>query len=293
MPVQKPSLSRNSATAFAWVSPFLRLAMAAAVLSLPLLSACSSNKPEDHAIDCKKKFDDLHAKFVKGSYQTAREGYATFLTSCTGFEFTEQALFEEAESYFQQGDYIESESNFRTFLREYPSSPRFGEQVRYRVAQSMAKQVGIVSRDQSKTLEAIGAYEDFLQEFASSKYADSAHMEVDRMHKLLAEKEMLIAKLYRRMGEPMAAAIYYKNVLKEYGDRVDQRDITLKLAQCYTALGQYDEAENYLRKFEGIAKDDPLKERVKAAYAELEKARELHVKEKKAEKDESQRRESL
>ncbi len=293
MPVQKLPPSSDFTTAHTFINPFLRLTLAAAVLCLPLLSACSSNKPEDHAIDCKKKFDDLHAKFLKGSYQTAREGYATFLTSCTGFEFTEQALFEEAESYFQQGDYIESESNFRTFLREYPSSPRYGEQVRYRVAQSMAKQVGIVARDQSKTLEAIGAYEDFLQEFAASKYSDSAHTEIDRMHKLLAEKEMMIAKLYRRMGEPMAAAIYYKNVLKEYGERVDQRDITLKLAQCYIALGQFDEAENYLRKFEGIAKDDPLKERVKETYVDLEKARVLHVKEKKAEKDESQRRESL
>jgi outer membrane protein assembly factor BamD len=257
------------------------------------LSACSSAKPVDHAVDCEKKFKELHGKFVKGSYQTAREGYATFVTSCTGFEFTEQALFEEAESYFQQGDYIESESEFRSFIKEYPNSPRFGEQGSYRVAQSMAKQVGIAARDQSKTMEAIASYEDFLREFSESKYADSAKNEIASMRNVLADKDLQIAKLYKRMGEPQAAAIYYKNLLKEYGDRVDQRDISLKLVQCYIALSQFDEAESYLRKFDGIAKNDPFQARIKSSYSDLEKAREKHAREKKEEKDQSQRRETL
>jgi outer membrane protein assembly factor BamD len=257
------------------------------------LAACSSKKPEDHALNCEKKFSELHAKFEKGHYQTARDGYATFLTSCTGFEFTEQALFEQAESYFRMGDYIESESEYRVFLKEYPNSRRFGEEARYRVAQSMAKQVGIAARDQSKTLEAIAAYEDFLVEFGEAKFADSAKAEIDKMRNLLAEKEEQIAKLYRRMGEPLAAAIYYKNLLKQYGDRVNQRDITLKLTRCYIDLNQFDEAEGYLRKFEGIAKDDPFKIEVKAAYDALEKARQRHAREKREEKEESQRREAL
>jgi outer membrane protein assembly factor BamD len=257
------------------------------------LSGCSSNKPKDHAVDCKEKFDDLHAKFEKKRYQAAREGYATFITNCTGFEFTEQALFEEAESYFQQGDYIESESQFRNFLREYPNSRRFGEESRYRVAQSMAKQVGIAARDQSKTLEAIAAYEDFASEFDDSRFVDSAKIEIDKMRNLLAAKEVQIARLYRRMGEPLAAAIYYKALLKDYKDRVDERDITLKLAQCYIDLTQFDEAETYLRKFDGIAKDDPFKEKLKSAYDALAKARERHAREKREEKEASQRQENL
>jgi len=271
----------------------MRIALLSILLVLAVLTGCSSQKPKDHAVDCQKKFDELHKKFVKGSYQAAREGYATFITSCTGFEFTEQALFEEAESYFQQGDYIEAESEFRSFNREYPNSRRFGEEARYRVAQSMAKQVSIAARDQSKTLEAISAYEEFAQEFSDSKYVDSAKVEIDKMRNLLAEKKVQIAKLYRRMGEPQAAAIYYKSLLKEYGDRVNQREITLKLTRCYIALEQFDEAESYLSKFDGIEKSDPFRDKVKETYQELEKAREKYARSKQEEKEKAQSREAL
>lgn len=285
--------ARRTQGLFARLSAFGFVFAAFAFLSTLGLVGCSSKKPEDHAVNCEKKFSELHAKFEKGHYQTARDGYAQFLTSCTGFEFTEQALFEQAESYFLLGDYIESESEYRAFLREYPNSRRFGEKALFRAAQSMAKQVGIAARDQSKTLEAIGAYEDFIAEFGESQYADSAKTEMDKMRNLLAEKEEQIAKLYRRMGEPLAATIYYKSLLKKYGDRVDQRSITLKLARCYIDLNQFDEAESHLRKFEGIAKDDPFKAEVKTAYEALEKARVRHAREKREEKEESQRREAL
>ena len=63
--------------------------------------------------------------------------------------------------------------------------------------------------------------------------------------------------------EPQAAAIYYKNLVKEFGGRVNEREINLKLAECYIGMYQFDEAEAYLSKFDGIAKDDPLKDRVR------------------------------
>ena len=104
---------------------------------------------------------------------------------------------------------------------------------------------------------------------------------------------MMIARLYNRMGEPLAAAIYYKNLLKEFGNRVNQRDINLKLANCYIAMGQFDEAETYLQKFDGIAKDDPFKEKVKTAYRDLEKARLKLVQEKKDEQEQGKRQEAM
>src|SRR5690606_3518690 len=120
------------------------------------------------------------------------------------------------------------------------------------------KQVQIPQRDQTKTLEAMRELETFLAEFPDSPKTDSAHGELDRLGQLLAERDMLIARLYRRMNEPLAAAIYYKHLLAEYGDRVPRREINLYLADSYIELNQFPEAESILIQFDGVAQDDPF-----------------------------------
>lgn len=256
--------------------------------------ACSGSKNTvDHQTDCRKRFDELHEKFEKSRWQAVRDGYSEFITTCTGFEFSEQAYYEMAEAYFQQGDAIEAEAEFRSFVKEYPNSVKYAEKARYRIAQASAMQVSIAARDQSKTIEAISEYETFIEEFDESTKLDSAKSEVQRLKGLLAEKVLQTARLYRRMGEPQASAIYYKQALKEWGDRLDTRRVTLELAQCYIDLYQFEEAENHLRGFDGIAKDDAFHLKVKEAYAKLEKARKRLAKEKQEEKEEAQRDKSL
>jgi outer membrane protein assembly factor BamD len=161
------------------------------------------------------------------------------------------------------------------------------------MARASANQVGIPSRDQSKTVEAIQTFEQFLDDYPDSKFADTAKTEIERLTGKLVAKQLQIAKLYHRMDEPQAAAIYYKNILKEYSGRVDLREINLKLAQCYIDLNQFDEAETYLAKFDGVAKDDPFKAKVKQAHQNLEKARNRFAKEKKAEQEQGKRQEPL
>jgi tetratricopeptide (TPR) repeat protein len=144
----------------------------------------------------------------------------------------------------------------------------------------MAKQVQIPQRDQSKTLEAIRELETFLAEFPTSPKSDSAQDELGRLAQLLADRDMLVARLYSRMDEPLAAAIYYKHLLTEYGDRVPRREINLKLAESYIALGQFPEAENILVQFDGVAKDDPFGKKIAKTQAKLAKAKAKHEKQK-------------
>jgi outer membrane protein assembly factor BamD len=264
------------------------------LIALALLAAgCSSSKKLTAAEDCQARFDKLHAKFEKKKYQDVKEPLSELVTSCPGSPFTEQALFEEAESYFHLKDWVEAESEYSSFLKEYPTSRRYGEIVNYHHALSLANQVEIPARDQSKTGEAIASFEAFLDEFPESKYADSAKPQIDILRNKLVEKELQIARLYTRMDEPQAAAIYYKDALKEYGALVNQRDINLKLAECYIEMNQFDEAESYLVKFDGIAKDDPFKDKVKLTYAKLEKARAKLAREKKEEQEQGKRQEAM
>jgi outer membrane protein assembly factor BamD (BamD/ComL family) len=115
--------------------------------------------------------------------------------------------------------------------------------------------------------------ETFIAEFPDAAEADSARLELGALSQRLADRDMLVARLYSRMDEPLAAVIYYKYLLTEYGDRVPRREINLKLAESYIKLDQFPEAENVLAQFDGVAQDDPFAKKIAATHAKLEKAK--------------------
>ncbi len=252
------------------------------------LAGCSS-KPRDLKGDCRERFEKIHDRYSKGKYASAKQGYGDFLVTCTGTEHVEQAHFELGHSHMNLKEWAEAELEFAAFLRDYPTSRRYAETVRWLLARSMAKQVQIPQRDQSKTLEAMRELETFLAEFPDSPRSDSAHTELDRLGQLLADRDMIVARLYRRMNEPLAAAIYYKHLLSEYGDRVPRREINLYLAESYIALGQFPEAENILIQFDGVAEDDPLARKIEKTRNSLKKAQAKQERQRRKEQREAAR----
>jgi outer membrane protein assembly factor BamD len=265
------------------------VSLAAALLCSLAFVQCAS-KPKDLKGDCRERFDKLHSRYETGKFAYAKEGYSDFIVTCSGTEFVEQAHFELANSHFSLKEWLEAEEEFGAFLRDYPTSRRFAEMARWRMAVSMARQVEIPQRDQTKTVEAIREFETYVAEFPESERADSAQAELSRLSQLLADRDMLIARLYRRMDEPLAAAIYYKYLLSQYGDRVPRREINLNLAETYIELKQFPEAENILIQFDGVAKDDPFLDKIAAVRRKLEKAKVKHEKAKQAEKREEEKR---
>lgn len=270
---------------------FVRV-LAFAAFTSALLSGCAGKKLSQEE-SCQARWEKLHAKFEKKRFNEIRDPYGDLISSCPGSPFTEQAAFELGEIQYRLEDWMEAESEYASFLKDFPASRRYGEEAHYRMARAAANQVGIPSRDQSKTVEAIQTFEQFLDEYPDSKFSDTAKTELERLTGKLVAKQLQIAKLYQRMDEPQAAAIYYKNILKEYSGRVDLREINLKLTQCYIEMKQFDEAEAYLAKFDGIAKDDPFKEKVKQAHQSLEKARNRFAKEKREEQEQGKRQEAM
>lgn len=271
----------------------LLLLSAVAALSTIALGACSSSKKLTKEESCQEKWDKVKPKFEKKRYVQSKELLTDLVTTCPGSPFTEEAMFNLGEAHFNLEEWEEAEQEYGSFLKDFPASKKYAETVRYRLAQASGKQTETPSRDQTKTLEAIIAYENFLNEYPEGARADSAKAELDKLKDKLVEKQMMIAHLYSRMGEPQAAAIYYKNMLKEFGGRVNEREINLKLAECYIGMLQFDEADAYLAKFDGIAKDDPFREKVKDAFRKLEKARTKLARQKQEEQELGKRQEAM
>ncbi len=261
--------------------------------SMLFFNGCFGHKKLTQEESCQEKWEKAKTKYDKKRWADAKEPLNELVTSCPGSPFTEEAFFDLGETHYHLEDWIEAETEYSSFLKDFPASKKYGELVRWRLAEVASKQVEPPNRDQTKTLEAIQGYENFLDEYPESARADTAKTQIEKLKDQLVEKQMMIARLYSRMDEPQAAAIYYKQMLKDYGARVNQRDVNLKLAKCYIELHQFDEAESYLSKFDGIAKDDPFGARVKEAFASLAKARSKVDRQKKEEQEADKRQDNM
>jgi outer membrane protein assembly factor BamD len=284
----------STSSSFNKKTQFYFLGCSAMVLMAMLtLLGCSSSKKLSQEASCQEKWEKAKTKFAKKKYTDAKEPLSDLISACPGSNFTEEALFDLAEAHFNLEEWIEAESEYGAFLKDFPASKKYAELARWRLAAVAANQVEPPNRDQTKTLEAIQGYETFLDEYPDSPYADTAKTQLDKLKDQLVTKKMQIARLYTRMDEPQAAAIYYKSMLKEFGTRVNQRDINLKLAECYIKMLQFEEADAFLAKFDGIAKDDPFLGKVKQAFNDLAKARAKVDRQKKEEQDLSKRQEPM
>src|SRR4051812_27167537 len=146
-----------------------------------LIPGCSSGKKLTQEQSCQEKWDKAKAKFDKKKYVQAKELLSDVVTSCPGSAFTEEALYDLGETHFGLEEWEEAEQEYSSLLKEFPSSKKFGELASYRGAEAAGKQVETPSRDQTKTLDAIAAYETYMDEYPDSPRADSAKLRVDKL----------------------------------------------------------------------------------------------------------------
>ncbi len=260
--------------------------LAVALLSVLVLAGCSKGTKLTHEQSCAERYGKLNQDFEKGRYEKVRLPLDDLISDCPGQTFVEKALFQLAESYYQIKDWSGAETEFRGFLREFSNSRDFGEKARFRLAEALANQVRIPQRDQTTTKDAIQSFERFLSDYPDSEFAGKARDEIKRLKEQLAAKEMQIARLYRRMGEPQAAAIYYKNLLKDYGGLIDKKDVIVKLVQCYIELAQFETAESYLSELQQAeGEGETADERIAKTRKELEEAKQEYARNRKDEKE--------
>ena len=231
-----------------------------------LLSGCSKKKLS-HEASCNLRYEELHTKFEKGQYPYIRDPLSEFLTECSGSQFAEQAQYKLAESHYKLKDWILAKSEFEYLLRSFPAT-RYGEEATFKSARCTQHQMHSVDRDQTKTQEALQEYQNFLLDYSYSTWSDSARQQVVALRSQLAEKELRIAKLYRKHKEYLASAIYLKSALRNYKDIVDTHQIRLHLVSCYSHLNQFDEAKTYLNEV-SLQKGDPLYSLLKDTKKEL------------------------
>jgi outer membrane protein assembly factor BamD len=260
---------------------------------LTFLSCSSKTYSGSLTEKCKAEYNDAHDKFKAGKFWGAKEASTEIMQNCSGTGVMEESHFLLAESHFRLGEWLEARAEYGSFVNFFPGSP-YAETAAYRKAVAAYNLSYKDSRDQSNTEFAIRDFSRFEFEHPNSALIDSASMYLDSLSNRVAENEFQIARLYSRMNEPGAAAIYLKEFLDEYPKSPRQREAILMLVDSYIAMKEFAAAKFYLERLRGsysadermLASAKRLEDRIESAERALEKRLERERRQKLQQRDE-------
>lgn len=116
-----------------------------------------------------------------------------------GSDEAEECLYMLGLAQYNNGDYESASATFRKYHQSYPRGI-FAEQASFYVGQSLYESAPEPRLDQSPTIGAINAYQQFLDYYPDSKRKAEAQARLFELQDKLVLKELLSAQLYYNLG---------------------------------------------------------------------------------------------
>jgi len=170
--------------------------------------------------------------YKKGRYDDAKKLIKEAIYK--GKDLTTKELMEAryylANAYYKNRNYIDAIVEFEEFLALFPTSPYVPE-VLYKLADSYLKVSPDPDKDLTYPRKALDRAIELAIKYPNSPYAEKARKIIEKVKKMEVAHYSNIARLYEKLGKYYGAARYYKFLLKEYSDFLDQNKFKYKLAE--------------------------------------------------------------
>lgn len=129
-----------------------------------------------------------------------------------------EAQLRIGDVYFLQENFAEAAATYEAFKDLHPKHPRL-VYAAFRVGLAFFSDLpGNHARDLSSALKAEEAFKDFIRHFPAAEFTDEAKIKLAETRKILAGKEMYIARFYYKREMWEAAKNRYSKVVNQYSD---------------------------------------------------------------------------
>ena len=186
------------------------------VMLMMLLAGCgkSVNKrnlgPDEYFEYAKDKFD-------RGKYLDASTEFSVVVLRFSGNPVVDDAQYYLAESHFKQKEYLIAVSEYQKVISDYPQSA-YAPIAQFKIGYSYYKMSFRPALDQDYTKKAIRQFQNYIDENPQHELVQNAKDLQLEMREKLAEKKIIGADTYRKMGIHDSAVIYYDIIINEYYD---------------------------------------------------------------------------
>ena len=170
------------------------------------------------------KSDDNELKFEKGIeyYELGQYGraiglFSDILPAYRGTAKAELLNYYFAMAHYKQRDYTLASHYFRSFATAFPNSEHV-EEFLFLSAYSKYLESPRPSLDQTTTREAIQELQAFINRFPNSERVEEANALIDELRLKLETKRYEKAQMYLRIGDYVAAATTFNNMIRDFPD---------------------------------------------------------------------------
>ena len=149
--------------------------------------------------DVSYKYECAKQYFAEGKYQQAATLLQDVVAMQKGRNNAQESLYLLGMALYNNQDYETASMTFKKYFQNYPKG-YFAEQACFYIGQSLYESVPEPRLDQTPTVGAISAYQNFLDYYPESSYRDIAQKRLFDLQDNLVMKELLSARLYYNLG---------------------------------------------------------------------------------------------
>ena len=211
------------------------------LIVVAFLSSCGGNKNLTQYMSANEHFAFAMKFFKAKKYIRASEEFLAITYKHSGSEFSDDAQFYLAESYYNQDDHISATAEYERLVSNFPRST-FVEESMYKIVYCYYKLSPDFGLDQKFTREALHAAQNFLELYLNSPRKDEVQKIFNELKGKLAMKVYRSAHIYRKLGEWESAVIYYGKVISDYPDSRHVSSARYWKGYCYYKQDYYQKA---------------------------------------------------
>ena len=149
--------------------------------------------------DSSYKYEYAKQCFASGKFSNAALLLQDVVTTMKGRENAQECLYMLGMAQYGNKDYEAASATFRKYFQSYPKGD-FAEQASFYTGQSLFQSMPDPRLDQSATIGAINAYQNFMDYFPDSPLRQKAQERLFILQDNLVLKEYLSAELYYNLG---------------------------------------------------------------------------------------------
>ena len=231
------------------------------IVSAMLLTGCANEFNQVYKTsDYSYKYEYAKECFMKGKYTRAVTLLQDLVTLQKGTDNAQESLYMLAMAQYLGKDYESAAATFKKYYSSYPKGV-YAEMAQYYIGQSLYMSTPEPRLDQSQTVAAISAFQDYLDLFPDAKYKETAQNRLFALQDKLVQKEFYSAQLYYDLGQYFgnctnggnnyeACIITAQNALKDYPYTSMREKFALLIMKSKYELAQRSIEEKKFERFQ-------------------------------------------
>lgn len=172
----------------------------AALLPLVLLSGCAKEFNSVYkSQDYKYKYEYAKESFALGKYQRAATLLQDLIIPEKGSQDAQECLYMLGMAEYKNMDYETASETFKKYVKTYPRGD-YAELAEYYAGQSLYMSTPEPRLDQTETVNAINAFQEYLDLYPDARMKEDAQQKLFDLQDKLVKKELYSAELYYNLG---------------------------------------------------------------------------------------------